>query len=299
MALLAFCPTHNLVAELSAEHDADFAPIISFLRRSMYFFTLTFNHVVYESHHQQFWGSCSIVPSTNGRTLLATIDAHPISISMEIICWHLQLNDAGGRASFTKDEVEVTILSMGYKCPLPSTTYLKGKVSYNYKYLLLVFLHCLSNKRGGWVQIPSDLALAIHVLYSNQPFNFSAFIFNKFANNLLSQKKFFTQAQGTSSIALNDPLSPTSQTILRVVTELQERFPDPKLTLSEVDPGSLERVNTVEVATTDEPFQIHQDSGIGNRTSSVATHIADDFFEVIFNKRNPRYQERTSGDGGA
>ena len=105
MALLPFKPAHNLSVELSAEHDADFAPIISFLQRSTYNFALTVQPVVYESHHQQFWASCSVSSSHNGRFLHATIDAHPISITVETICRHLQLNDVGGRVSFTKDEV--------------------------------------------------------------------------------------------------------------------------------------------------------------------------------------------------
>ncbi|KAD4585480.1 hypothetical protein E3N88_23081 [Mikania micrantha] len=79
---------------------------------------------------------------------------------------------------------------MGYECPLPSTTYLKGRVSYNYKYLIHLFLHCLSNKTGGWDQVPSDLASAIHGLVSNQLFNFSAFIFNNLVDNISSTKKF-------------------------------------------------------------------------------------------------------------
>ncbi|KAL8232333.1 hypothetical protein R6Q57_002111 [Mikania cordata] len=94
MAFFAFKPAHNLPAELSAANDADFALIISILRRSKYSFALTIQPLVYEYHHQQFWGSCSLSSSTNGRTLNATIDAHPISITVETISRHLQLNDA-------------------------------------------------------------------------------------------------------------------------------------------------------------------------------------------------------------
>ncbi|KAL8239676.1 hypothetical protein R6Q59_016243 [Mikania micrantha] len=110
--------------------------------------------------------------------------------AVETICRHLQLCDAGGRVSFTKDEVALTFRSMGYEGPLPSTTYLKGRVSYNYKYLIHLFLHCLSNKTGGWDQLPSDLASAIHGLVSNQSFNFFAFIFNNLVDNISSPKKF-------------------------------------------------------------------------------------------------------------
>ncbi|KAD3640121.1 hypothetical protein E3N88_29344 [Mikania micrantha] len=105
MDLLAFKPAHNVPAELSAEHDNDFAPIISFLQKSRYSFSLTVQPLVYESHHQQFWASCSVSSSSNGRSLLATIDAHPISITVETICRNLKLNDAGGTVSFTKDEL--------------------------------------------------------------------------------------------------------------------------------------------------------------------------------------------------
>ncbi|KAD3641229.1 hypothetical protein E3N88_30453 [Mikania micrantha] len=499
MALLAFKPAHNVPAELLAEHDADFAPIISFLQRSRYFFALTVQPLVYESHHQQFWASCSVSSSPNGRSLEATIDAHPIAITVETICRHLKFNDAGGRVSFTKDEVASTFKSMGYEGPLPSTTYLKGRVSYNYKYLIHVFLHCLSNKSGGWDQVPSDLASAIHGLVSNQLFNFSAFIFNNLVDNIMSPKKFcmyprflqhlfneelgaslsltgntykmplvcskifvqlkkksaqfsgtftpllssmespapegdssvnptdaeptpstsvphpikitykckrnpvqlstvvqapstepkqkkvkrtaqgtvlpkvkatplvspqvlplkpvvalnqpespqlmsqniseniqrdapiiefasheatsldkrlspkspgsyhpemppthtITQAQGTPALALEEPLSPTSQTLMRVVTQLQARFPDPEPIQSEVGPRSSEGVNAGEAATTVDLNKDPQDSGTGNRTSPAATYIGEDFFEVLLNEGNPGCQETTSGGGGA
>ncbi|KAD5802473.1 hypothetical protein E3N88_13833 [Mikania micrantha] len=100
------------------------------IRRSRYNFALTVKPVVYESPHQQFWCSCSIASSPNGRTLMAIIDAHPISISVETIFRHLHLNDAGGRVSFTRDEVAVTFSSLGYEGPLPSTTYSMGREEY-------------------------------------------------------------------------------------------------------------------------------------------------------------------------
>ncbi|KAD4385474.1 hypothetical protein E3N88_25642 [Mikania micrantha] len=445
MALLPFKPAHNLSAELSAEHDVDFVPIISFLQRSRYNFALTVQPMVYESHHQQFWASCSVSSSPNGWILHAIIDAHPISITVETICRHLQLCDAGGRISFTKDEVALTFRSMGYEGPLPSTTYWKGRVSYNYKYLIHLFLHCLSNKTGGWDQVPSDLASAIHGLVSNQLFNFSTFIFNILVDNLSSPKKFcmyprflqnifygelgsvlsltgniykvplvtskvfvqlkkksnhfsgnftpllpsmelptpegdnsvaptdvepthstfvphpititykrhrtpeqlstvvqapssepvavlnqpdspqsmsqhipeniqrdapiiesasdeatplnqrlspkspgsyhpemppthtITQAQESSVVAVEKPLSPTTQTLRRVVTQLQARFPDPEPTTLEVDLGA---------------------SGTGTRTSPAATHTREEFFEALLNEGNPGCQETTSGGGG-
>ncbi|KAD7117336.1 hypothetical protein E3N88_04604 [Mikania micrantha] len=499
MDLLAFKPAHNVPAELSAEHDIDFAPIISFLQRSRYFFALTIQPLVYESHHQQFWASCSVSSSSNGRSLVATIDAHPIAISVETICRHLKLNDAGGKVSFTKDEVALTFQSMGYEGPLPSTTYLKGRVSYNYKYLIHVFLHCLSNKSGGWDQVPSDLASAIHGLVSNQLFNFSAFIFNNLVDNITSPKKFcmyprflqhifneelgtslsltgntykmplvsskvfvqlkkksaqfsgtftpllpsmestapegdssvnptdaeptpstfvphpikvtykrkrkpvqlstvaqapsteptkkkvkrtaqgtvppkvqatpvvfpqvlplepvaalnqpespqnmshhiseniqrdapivesasheatsldqrlspkspglyhpemppthtITQAQGASAVLVDEPLSPTTQSLMRVVTQLQARFPDPEPIQSEVGPSSYKGVNAGEATTTVDLNKDPQDSGTGNRTSPAATYVGEDFFEALLNEGNPGCQETTSGDGGA
>ncbi|KAD4385525.1 hypothetical protein E3N88_25693 [Mikania micrantha] len=499
MDLLAFKPAHNVPAELSAEHDADFAPIISFLQRSRYFFALTIQPLVYESHHQQFWASCSVSSSPNGRSLLPTIDAHPISITVETICRHLKLNDVDGKVSFTKDEIALTFQSMGYEGPLPSATYLKGRVSYNYKYLIHVFLHCLSNKSGGWDQVPSDLASAIHGLVSNQLFNFSAFIFNNLVDNITSPKKFcmyprflqhifdeelgtslsltgniykmplvsskvfvqlnkksaqfsgnftplllsmesiapegassvnpadaeptpstsvphpikitykrkrnpvqlstvvqaastepkkkkvkrtaqgtvlpkvkatplvdpqvlplepvvalnqpespqlmsqniteniqrdapiiesasheatlldqrlsprspgsyhpdmppshtITPALGTSAVPVEEPLSPTTQTLMRVVTQLQSRFPDPEPIISEVGPSSFEGVNAVEATTTVDLNLDPQDSGTGNRTSPAATNVGEDFFEALLNDGNPGSQETTSGGGGA
>ncbi|KAD7479184.1 hypothetical protein E3N88_02320 [Mikania micrantha] len=108
-----------------------------------------------------------------------------------------------------------------------------------------------------------------------------------------------TQAQGTPALALEEPLSPTSQTLMRVVTQLQARFPDPEPIQSEVGPSSSEGVNAGEAATTVDLNKDPQDSGTGNRTSPAATYIGEDFFEVLLNEGNPGCQETTSGGGGA
>ncbi|KAD4179299.1 hypothetical protein E3N88_27890 [Mikania micrantha] len=108
-----------------------------------------------------------------------------------------------------------------------------------------------------------------------------------------------TQAQGTSALAVEEPLSPTTQTLMRVVTQLQARFPDPEPTQSEVGPSSSEGVNAGEAATTVDLNKDPQDSGTGNRTSPAATYVGEDFFEVLLNEGNPGCQEPTSGGGGA
>ncbi|KAD4179703.1 hypothetical protein E3N88_28294 [Mikania micrantha] len=107
----------------------------------------------------------------------------------------------------------------------------------------------------------------------------------------------FTQAQGPSTVALDDPHSPTTQTLMRVVTQLQARFPDPEPTTSEVDPRSSKGVNAVEAATTVDPSQDPQNSGTGTRTSPAATHTGEAFFEALINEGNPMCQETTSGGG--
>ncbi|KAD3337310.1 hypothetical protein E3N88_32830 [Mikania micrantha] len=311
MALLPFKPAHNLPAELSAEHDADFAPIISFLQRSRYNFALTVKPLVYESHHQQFWASCSVSSSPNGRILNATIDAHPISITVETICRHLQLCDAGGRVSLTKDEVFVqlkkksakfsgnfTPLLPSMELPTPEgdnsvapidveptpSTFVSHPITITYK------RRRTPEQLSTVVQVPSSEPIKKKVKRTAK-----GTVPPKVKTTLV----LIPQAQGSSAIAVEEPLSPTTQTLMRVVTQLQARFPDLEPTTSEVDPGSQEGVNADEAATTVDPNQDPQDSGTGTRTSPTATHIGEDFFEALLNEGNPGCQETTTGGGGA
>ncbi|KAD4586125.1 hypothetical protein E3N88_23726 [Mikania micrantha] len=108
-----------------------------------------------------------------------------------------------------------------------------------------------------------------------------------------------TQAHETPTLAVEEPLSPTSQTLMRVVTQLQERFPDPEPFQSEVGPSSSEGVNAGEATTIVDLNKDPQDSGTGNRTSPAATNVGEDFFEALLNDGNPGSQETTSGGGGA
>ncbi|KAD7478355.1 hypothetical protein E3N88_01491 [Mikania micrantha] len=108
-----------------------------------------------------------------------------------------------------------------------------------------------------------------------------------------------TQAQGASTVLVDEPLSPTTQSLMRVVTQLQARFPDPEPIHSEVGPSSYEGVNAGEAATTVDLNKDPQDSGTGNRTSPAETYVGEDFFEALLNEGNPGCQETTSGGGGA
>ncbi|KAD4585035.1 hypothetical protein E3N88_22636 [Mikania micrantha] len=76
-----------------------------------------------------------------------------------------------------------------------------------------------------------------------------------------------TQAQGTLAATVEEPLSPTTQKLMRVVTQLQARFPDPEPIMSEVGPSSSEGVNAGEAATTVDLNQGLQDSGCQETTS--------------------------------
>ncbi|KAD2804431.1 hypothetical protein E3N88_37808 [Mikania micrantha] len=108
-----------------------------------------------------------------------------------------------------------------------------------------------------------------------------------------------TPALGTSAVPVEEPLSLTTQTLMRVVTQLQALFPDPEPIISEVGPSSFEGANAGEAATTVDLNQDPQDSGTGTRTSPAETYVGEDFFEVLLNEGNPGCQETTSGGGGA
>ena len=160
-APLVFKPSHNIAIALSAESDRDFEPIISFLARSSYAFALTSEPTIYESHHQQFWGSCRDVRRDGQHVLEASISGRNVQITEAKIRHSLRLDDEAGRViPYSATDLDSTFKTIGYEGKV-TTTVFKGKLSYPWKFFVHVFIHNLSNKTGGWNQAPTDLASAI------------------------------------------------------------------------------------------------------------------------------------------
>lgn len=88
------------------------------------------------------------------KALSTTVQGRTFFITPAIINNHLQLDDEEGEVFFPKEVVNHFFEQMGYEGDFSVKTFRKGKVSSQCKYLLHVAIHNLSNKHGGWDQIP-------------------------------------------------------------------------------------------------------------------------------------------------
>lgn len=65
---------------------SDFVDCIHFLKTSVLLFALTENPILYEEHHDEFWGSAQIVEAADGvRNIRAEVQGTVVVISEAVI----------------------------------------------------------------------------------------------------------------------------------------------------------------------------------------------------------------------
>ncbi|GJS92307.1 hypothetical protein Tco_0774943 [Tanacetum coccineum] len=160
MAALESCPKHNMVAYLEkTDGNVEFHEIIDFLTRSSIHYALTVSPVVSTMFVKQFWMTAKSKTINNVRYITATVAGKPVSISEASIRSDLQFNDAAGIDVLPNQAIFDTIQLMG-------------------------------SKSTSWDQIPTNIAIAVICLATNQVYNFSKLIFDGMMRHLDAKKKF-------------------------------------------------------------------------------------------------------------
>lgn len=149
MADLAFNPNHNVCALLEATHRnaSDFLEAMLFLKESTLMTALTANPVVYSSLIEDFWGNAQVVEDNGNFSIHSLVQGSSIVVNEEVIRRVLLLNDELGLNFLEMDEVHEIFRRLGYQGDFIKTMVKKANVSYNWRYLIHVFIHCLSEER--------------------------------------------------------------------------------------------------------------------------------------------------------
>lgn len=100
----------------------------------------------------------------------------------------LSFNDDMGLNFLEIDEVHGIFRRLGYQREFIKTMVKKATVSYNWRYLIYVFIHCLSARKGGFDEMTFSLSTGYAALISRRQFNFSGFIFNNLKRNIEDSK---------------------------------------------------------------------------------------------------------------
>ncbi|GJY18874.1 hypothetical protein Tco_0390365 [Tanacetum coccineum] len=191
MAVLESYPKHNMVAYLEkTDGNAEFHEIIDFLVRSSIHNALTVSPVVSTTFVEQFWMSAKSKIINNVRYITAKVAGKPVSISEASIRSDLLFDDADGIDSLPNQAIFDAIQLMGYEGDLTVLTFNKALFSPQWRFLFHTMNHCISSKSTSWDQIPTNIAIAVICLTSNQKYNFSKLIFNGMLRHLDAKKKF-------------------------------------------------------------------------------------------------------------
>nr|GEY36343.1 synaptobrevin, longin-like domain protein [Tanacetum cinerariifolium] len=167
------------------EQNAEFHPIVDFVKASHIRYALTFNPTVYVSHIRQFWSTARIETTEEGTKILATIDGKLRTVSESSIRRNLKLHDEARISSLPDAELFENLTLMGYNIsPNQKFTFQKGQFSHQWKYLIHSIMQCLSPKSTGFNKFSSNIATALVCLATNRVYNFLKMIFDGMVRNV-------------------------------------------------------------------------------------------------------------------
>ena len=185
---------HNICAYLDVEsqYSTKFRDIIRFLNRSRILTTITIRRMPYLSHIRSFWDNAQVDCTQEPPVIRSVVKEKPIVISEQLIRETLGFHDTPDMPLRLNDRlVKGCLKCMKYSGNINDKQVLRANFSVQWKYFLLVLVHCFAGKKGGFDVVPEDLQSAAVALILNKPFNFSGMIFNYMKMNLTRHEKKF------------------------------------------------------------------------------------------------------------
>nr|GFA16974.1 hypothetical protein [Tanacetum cinerariifolium] len=144
------------------EHNANFHPIVDFIKASPLRYALTFKPTIYVSHIRQFWSTSRIETTAEGTQILATVDGVLRTVTESSLRRNLKLQDEEGINSLLDTELFENLTLMGYN------------ISPNQKFTF----------QKGFNEFSSNIATALVFLATNRTYNFSKMIFDGLVKNV-------------------------------------------------------------------------------------------------------------------
>nr|GFB89222.1 hypothetical protein [Tanacetum cinerariifolium] len=95
------------------EHNANFHPMVDFIKASPLRYALTVKPTIYVSHIRQFWSTARIKTMDEGTQILATVDGFQRTISESSLRRNLKLQDEEGISSLPDTELFENLTLMG------------------------------------------------------------------------------------------------------------------------------------------------------------------------------------------
>nr|GEY23601.1 putative reverse transcriptase, RNA-dependent DNA polymerase [Tanacetum cinerariifolium] len=120
----------------NTEHNADFHPMVDFIKASPLRFALTVKPTVYVSHIRQVWSTARIETTEEGTQILTIVDGIHRIVTESSLRRNLKLQDEEGISSLPDTELFENLTLMEYNIsPNQKFTFQKGQFSHQWKTL--------------------------------------------------------------------------------------------------------------------------------------------------------------------
>ncbi|KAI3681514.1 hypothetical protein L6452_36313 [Arctium lappa] len=149
---------------------AGFHHIVDFLKTTPIAHVLTVSPSIFIEHQRQFWAHATIVTENGVQMIKTKVCGKPLTVTEEVICISLRLDDASGITFISNDELFSTLARMGYGGPLGVFKFSKAKFSPQWRFFVHTLMHCISKKTTGWSEFSSTIAYALVCLATARKF---------------------------------------------------------------------------------------------------------------------------------
>ncbi|KAJ0923622.1 hypothetical protein HanPSC8_Chr05g0218241 [Helianthus annuus] len=175
---------HNQIAYLDLEGKiTELKEITRWIRESRINKAVTFSTPVYKSLVKAFWNYASVVQVDGTGVIQGQVNDLNVIVSPEILNIVLELqDDPNAPSSIPIMCTRGCLLRMKCIGDICSNQINKGDLPLRYKFLLHVFIQCLSNRRSDMAG--NDLVGLMVALVLNKPFSISKYIFANMKENM-------------------------------------------------------------------------------------------------------------------
>ncbi|KAI3825198.1 hypothetical protein L1987_06675 [Smallanthus sonchifolius] len=189
---LLFVKRHNVCAFLNANDPkaAEFIPVLNFLANSNVSFAISNNLSVFETSIREFWETVEIITIENVEHIRATVLGQEVLLSEATVREVMQFNDnPDAPIEFPIFYVKECFRRLGHPNEFKSGQIIKNSLPSHWRYIVHVFIHCLSIRKGGFDSANNTLGSAILGIIKGRDYNFSGFIFRQLKDNLTGAVK--------------------------------------------------------------------------------------------------------------
>ncbi|KAI3774113.1 hypothetical protein L1987_48657 [Smallanthus sonchifolius] len=267
---LLFVKRHNVCAFLNAADpkSAGFKPVLNFLDNSNLSVAISHDLPVFETTIRQFWDTTTTVID-NVEHIRAIVHNQKVLLSEATIREVLHFNDnPEAPVEFPSSYVKECFRRLGHPDEFKSGQIIKNSLPSQRRYIVHIFIHCLSIRKGGFDSANSIVASVVLGLIKGRDYNFSGLVFGKLKENMTGgvKEKFLvypsymkSSRKRTNRVIADIPL------FGHILGEVEEEVPD-------MDP----QLQVESSLSEEEEEEIEQDQGVNEEEQEVEAKIPHD-----------------------